>query len=74
MVDESGLQSLRSSLEADGYQLHVDEVGDRLDVRISAGPDACPDCLVPEPILRGILGQTLGVPEQSIDLTYPREH
>lgn len=73
MVDEEGLRSLRSTLEADGYRLEVQEEGDRVEVRISATPEACPDCLVPEPVLRGILQQTLGVPEGSIDLTYPND-
>lgn len=73
MVDQEGLQSLRSSLEADGYRLDVQEEGDRVGVRITATAEACPDCLVPEPVLRGILQQTLGVPEESIDLTYPRD-
>ena len=35
------------------------------------GPGACADCLVPENLMRGILGQALGVPEDTIDLTYP---
>jgi hypothetical protein len=73
MVDEAGLTALRSALEADGYLLDVSEAAGRLDARISAGPDACADCLVPKPVLRAMLHQTLGVPEQSIDLHYPDE-
>ena len=34
-------------------------------------PEACADCLVPENLMRGILGQALGVPQDAIDLTYP---
>jgi len=30
-------------------------------------PRACADCLVPENLMRGILGQALGVPEDTID-------
>ena len=40
-------------------------------VTITAGPGACADCLVPENLMRGILGQALGVPQDSIDLAYP---
>jgi hypothetical protein len=40
-------------------------------VTITAGPGACADCLVPENLMRGILGQALGVPDDTIDLTYP---
>jgi hypothetical protein len=73
MVDESGLRTMRAALEADGYLLDVTEAGDRLDARISAGPAACEDCLVPKPILLAMLHQALGVPERSIDLHYPGE-
>ena len=71
MVDEAGLRTVRTALEADGYLLDVTESGGRLDARISAGPHACADCLVPKPVLRTMLQQALGVPEQSIDLRYP---
>jgi hypothetical protein len=73
MVDESGLRTMRAALEADGYLLDVSEDGERLEARISAGPDACEDCLVPKPVLLAMLHQALGVPEQSIDLLYPGE-
>lgn len=68
-----GLQAIRSSLEADGYVMEVSEDGGRVDVRIAATPEACEDCLVPKQLMRGILGQALGVAEDSIDLTYPVE-
>ncbi|SFI99877.1 hypothetical protein SAMN05421835_102454 [Amycolatopsis sacchari] len=72
MIDQNGLKAMRDTLAADGYALDVAERGGRVDVRISvADPDACADCLAPEPVLRGILHKSLGVPEQSIDLTYP---
>ena len=44
---------------------------DQVRVTITAGPDACADCLVPENLMRGILGQALGVPQDAIDLAYP---
>jgi hypothetical protein len=72
-VKTEGLGAIQSSLEADGYVLQVHEDGGRVDVRISATPEACADCLVPKQLMRGILGQALGVPEDSIDLTYPVE-
>jgi hypothetical protein len=49
----------------------VGEAGPRVRVTISATPQACADCLAPENLMRGILGQALGVPEGAIDLTYP---
>ncbi|HEX6470079.1 MAG TPA: hypothetical protein VF069_13360 [Streptosporangiaceae bacterium] len=66
-----GLQAIQASLAADGYTLQVREDDGRVAVRISATPEACEDCLVPKPLMRGILGQALGVAEDSIDLTYP---
>ncbi|TMC07269.1 MAG: hypothetical protein E6J41_16415 [Chloroflexi bacterium] len=73
MIDEGGLQTMRAALEADGYLLDVSEAGERLEARISAGPGACEDCLVPKPVLLAMLHQALGVPEQAIDLRYPGE-
>jgi hypothetical protein len=67
------LAEFRTSLQADGYDLEVNEDNGRVGVKISATPDACADCLVPEPLMRGIMSQTLEVPEDSIDLTYPSE-
>jgi hypothetical protein len=72
VINQEGLAAMRSTLAADGYALDVTESGDRVAIRISvADPEACEDCLAPEPILRGILHKSLGVPEQAIDLTYP---
>jgi hypothetical protein len=73
MVNEEGLATIRQSLEADGYLLDVMEDGDRLDARISAGPDACEDCLVPKDLMKVMLEQALGVPARSIELRYPDE-
>jgi hypothetical protein len=71
MIDAERAVALASSLAADGYHLAVAERGDRVRVTITATPQACADCLVPEDLMRGILGQALGVPPAAIDLTYP---
>ena len=73
MIDTERAEQLASTLAADGYRLEIAEAGDRVRVRISATPQACADCLVPKDMMRGILGQTLGVPQDAIDLTYPEE-
>jgi hypothetical protein len=65
--------ALRSTLAADGYLIEIAEEGTRVRVTISATPGACADCLVPKDLMRGILGQALGVPQDSIDLTYPSD-
>jgi hypothetical protein len=73
MADQDGLLALRSALSADGYEIDLRHAGDRVAVHISATPEACADCLVPKPVMRGILGKALGVGEDSIDITYPQE-
>jgi len=73
MIDTERLRALQSSLAADGYGMEVRELSGRMDVSISASPQACADCLVPKSLMRGILRQVLGVGEDAIDLTYPRE-
>jgi len=70
MISAERTVALRSTLAADGYLLEVAEDGDRVRVTISATPQACADCLVPPDLMRGILGQALGVPPDAIDLTY----
>ncbi len=71
MIDAERVRVLAMCLGEDGYHLEVAEAGDRVHVTIIASPEACADCLVPQGLMRGILGQTLGVPEDAIDLTYP---
>jgi hypothetical protein len=65
------LADLRRTLAADDYALEVDRDGPGVLVRITAGPAACADCLVPPEIMRPILGGALGVPEREITLLYP---
>ncbi|MQA09859.1 MAG: hypothetical protein GEU98_15170 [Pseudonocardiaceae bacterium] len=73
MINEEALAELRATLEADGYRLDADEVEGRIRVQVSATSEACADCLVPKPVFLGILRNSLGVSEQSIDLTYPAD-
>jgi len=64
-------RALSSALEADGYHLTIDEVDSRVSAVITAGPDACEDCLVPKELFRGMLSHEIGVEEGLIDVTYP---
>jgi hypothetical protein len=73
MIFSERIVALRSTLEADGYLLDIAEAATRVRVTITATPQACADCLVPKDLMRGILGQALGVPDDAIDLTYPSE-
>ena len=73
MINTERAVELRSSLAADGYEMDIAESGDRVSVTIIATEQACADCLVPKDLMRGILGKTLGVDCDTIDLTYPAD-
>jgi len=62
---------MRAMLSADGYALEAREDGERVVVEIVATPEACEDCLAPPEVMRAILGKTLAVPADAIDLHYP---
>jgi hypothetical protein len=73
-IDESALAGLRATLAADDYAMEVRAEEDgQVQVRITAGPQACADCLVPKPIMRSVLHRALAVPEEAITLVYPAD-
>jgi hypothetical protein len=49
----------------------IEEADAKLSVIITAGPDACEDCLVPKDLMRSMLSSELGVDAAIIDITYP---
>jgi hypothetical protein len=66
---DGALQGLRDVLGADGYRLdYAVQNGRELVVSVLAGPDACADCLVPRPVMEGILTDAL----QGTDYTVAR--
>lgn len=73
MFSAAGLDSMRATLAADGYSLHAHEDGERVVVTITATPEACEDCLAPPDVMRAILGRSLAVPVEAIELHYPAE-
>ena len=56
----NALQQLRDVLTGDGYDLDwaLNE-RNQVSVKVIAGPDACADCLVPQPIMAAILTDAL---------------
>ena len=70
------IEPLRSQLKADDYDLQLTNVHEvELSFAITAGPDACADCLVPESMMTRYLRDALaplprwkGIP---IAITYP---
>ncbi len=71
MFSEQGLKDMQEMLAADGYALDAQEEGEQVVVRIEATPEACEDCLAPPEVMRAILGKTLAIPAEAIDLHYP---
>jgi hypothetical protein len=71
MFSEEGLKDVQAMLAADGYALAAFEEGEQVVVTIEATPEACEDCLAPPDVMRAILGKTLAVPAEAIELHYP---
>jgi hypothetical protein len=71
MFSEQGLKEMQTMLAADGYAIDASEDGERVVIRIEATPKACEDCLAPPEVMRAILGKTLAVPAEAIDLHRP---
>lgn len=72
----AAIEPLRRQLQADGYDLALGSVSEvALDFRISAGPAACAECLVPTVMMTRYLRDALsGLPRWSgipINIAYP---
>lgn len=73
MRDEARLEQMRSTLAVDGYHLSVEELDSGFDVRITADPESCADCLVPKKVMVSMLEPILGVGAEEIRLSYPSD-
>lgn len=73
----AAIRPISLALEADGYDLSIQQASAQVvDVRISASPDACEDCLAPKSVLLPMLESLLGENDLgllSVRLTYPNE-
>jgi hypothetical protein len=57
---DAALAGLRSTVAADGYELDWSlEPGEKIGIRVTAGPDACAECLVPPDLMRSIVDNEL---------------
>jgi hypothetical protein len=73
---EAALADLRTAYQADGYELVVDAVtGGTAKMRVTAGPGACAECLVPNEIAVSTIIATLGALTgiTHVELAYPAE-
>jgi Fe-S cluster biogenesis protein NfuA len=50
---EEALEVLRPGLDSDGFELTIEEIGSdgRISVALTATPEACMDCLVPDEMM-----------------------
>jgi hypothetical protein len=75
---KDALQQLRDVLTGDGYDLDwALSASNEVAVKVIAGPDACADCLVPQPIMAAILSDALSVTPyklESIELPSSSPH
>ena len=72
------LTDLRQGLRSDGYELDVVATSPKVEVAISAGPDACEDCLVPKDLMARYVVNALRelddeLTTDDVVLTYPGE-
>ena len=66
-LDEA-LQRFRDMLAADGYRLRWSVTGpEKVLIQIEAGEDACADCLVPLPVIEGIMTEALSATPYTLD-------
>jgi hypothetical protein len=65
---DGALRGFRDMLAADGYELNWSLTGqDKVQVQIVAGQDACADCLVPLPVIEGIMSDALAPTPYTLD-------
>lgn len=70
-IDETQLADLQQTLAADDYHLSVERDADAAVVTITAGPEACAECLVPKDLMKRMLAPMVGVDPERIEMNYP---
>lgn len=65
---DAALKQFTDMMAADGYLLSWTPTdGDRIVVRIDATPEACADCLVPQPVMEAIMASALEPTPYTLD-------
>lgn len=72
----SSLAPLKTGLNADGYDLELMAIDDKIRLRVVALENACEECLVPKDVMTRILASRIETPVDpgDIDITYPVDH
>ena len=72
---DTALAPMRQQLAMDGYDLHARvSNSDILHVEVTAGADACEDCLVPKEVFATMLADQVasaGIVVGGVDVSYP---
>jgi hypothetical protein len=67
-----GLETIRLMLHADGYDITERASGDTQRVfEVTAGENACVDCLVPKTLMQELISQHLEIDRDHIKVNYP---
>ena len=66
---ETALDNVRPALEADGFDLRLDSIGDQgsVEIVLEAKADACHDCLVPDEMLVQIIDTAIRDQDPTLD-------
>lgn len=70
----AALQPTRTGLDAAGFDLALAEADGKLQVRITARPEACEDCLVPKSLFRQMANDEVreaGLEPIEMEILYP---
>jgi Fe-S cluster biogenesis protein NfuA len=75
----ASIDPLRMGLNADGYDMEIMSIDDKIRLRVIAMDDACEDCLVPQEVMARIIASTLQASESAVTpddivISYPAEH
>jgi len=70
---EDALIGIKQMLNADGYDLMIDDSQSDLHLKIIAGPEACEDCLVPKDVMISIIEASIPDVQKAIVLKYPND-
>jgi hypothetical protein len=71
---DQAISETRKSLEASGFSVACADNDGVLTISLTAGPDACAECLVPRAVLESIVGRELadrGVQAGGVRVVYP---
>jgi hypothetical protein len=68
------LEPTRKGLDTAGFDLALVDVGGRLQLKVSARPEACEDCLVPKSLFRQMADDEIreaGLDSIDMEILYP---